>query len=417
MTTSLRRVAVTGMGAICGLGHALPEIWANIVNGKSGISLIQKIDTADLPVKIAGEVKNFTLSDKIMDPKEAARMDLFTHYALHSANEALIHAGLKDNFGGYRPEKVAAILGVGMGGFPFVEETHKTFLEKGHRRVSPFFIPSIIPNMASGLISITFGTKGTNYTIASACASSAHAISTAADEIRLGRHDVVITGGSESVISYLPFSGFSSMKALSKNNENPTKASRPFDKDRDGFVMGEGAGILILEDYEKAKARGAKIYAEIVGYGSSSDGHHITAPHPEGEGAIRCMKQAVSESKIRPEDIGHINTHGTSTPLGDIAETLAIKECFGAHAKKIHISSTKSMTGHLLGAAGGIESIFAIKALYEGIIPPTINIDNQDPQCDLDYTANQARKIQVEYALNNSFGFGGTNSSLVFKRV
>ena len=410
---SMKRVAVTGMGAICGLGHNLPIIWDKIINGESGLSNLERIDTEKLPIKIGGEVKNFSISEDLMDPKEAKRLDLFLQYALHSTKEALANAGLLEN-NPYSMEKCGSILGVGMGGFPIIESTYEDFLNKGARRVSPFFIPAIIPNMTSGLITIKFGFKGANYSISSACASAGHAIGAAADEIRLGRHEMVVTGGSESVISNLPLSGFASMKALSKN-EDAVKASRPFDIDRDGFVMGEGAGILILEDLEKAKARGAKIYAEIVGSGASSDGHHITAPHPEGEGAIRCMKQSIADANIKPEDIGYINAHGTSTPLGDVAETHAVKETFGAHAKNLYLSSTKSSTGHLLGAAGGVESIFSIMALHKGIIAPTINLENQDPKCDLNYCANKAVSAQVEYALNNSFGFGGTNASTIFK--
>jgi 3-oxoacyl-[acyl-carrier-protein] synthase II len=302
-----------------------------------------------------------------------------------------------------------------MGGFPFIEKQITLFNEKGDRRVSPFFIPSIIPNMASGVLTIRYGLKGVNYTVSSACASASHALSNAFFEIASGRQDMVISGGSESVISNLPFCGFNNMKALSKN-PNPLTASRPFDKARDGFVMGEGAGILILEKLETAKARGATIYAEIVGMGYSSDAHHITAPHPTGEGASDCMNMAIESAGIKPEQVGYINAHGTSTPLGDIAETMALKRTFKEYSKKLQISSSKSMTGHLLGAAGGLESIVCAMALYESILPPTINLVENDVECDLDYIPNKARKCQVEYALNNSFGFGGTNSSLIFKK-
>ncbi len=413
-----RRVVITGMGALCGLGHNLPEIWGNIIDGKSGITFIEELDRANnIPIKVAGEVKNFKLSEDLISEKEARRFDQFIHFALHSTKEAIGDAHWEDNLGGYKAERVGTILGVGMGGFPMIESTHNIFLEKGARRVTPFFIPGIIPNMTTGLISIKFGTKGANYSIASACASAGHAITNAYNEIILNNADAMITGGAESVLCALPTSGFLSMKALSKENENPQKASSPFNLNRSGFVMGEGAGILIIEELESAKARGATIYAEIVGNGASSDAYHITAPHAEGEGAIRCMKQALANSNISSLDqIGYINAHGTATPLGDIAETFAIKALFGDHAYNLKISSTKSMIGHLLGAAGGIETIFTAKALHTGILPPTINLDTPDPQCDLDYIPNHCEKIQVEYAINNSFGFGGTNSSIILKR-
>ena len=413
----MNRVAVTGIGAICGLGNDLNTVWNNAIEGKSGVSNLEHTpNVANLPVQFGGEVKNFSIAEHLLPGKEAPRYDKFTHFALHATEEALKQAGLLNN-STYNPERMGSILGVGMGGFPMIEDTHKTYMEKGPRRVSPFFIPGVIPNMATGLITINFKAKGVNYSIASACASAGHAISAAAFEIMLGRQDVMITGGAESVLSDLPISGFASMKALSKRADAPQKASRPWDKDRDGFVIGEGAGILILENFEKAKARGATILAEAVGHGATSDAFHITAPHEEGEGASRCMRQALGQAGISPEAIGYVNAHGTSTPLGDIAETKAVKLTFKEHAYKLNVSSTKSMTGHLLGAAGGIESIFCIMALHKGIIPPTINLDNQDPECDLNYTANVAVKKQVEYALNNSFGFGGTNSSLIFKHV
>lgn len=412
---TLKRVAVTGIGMINGLGHTTDEVWKNAIEGKSGISKIEQISVENLPVHFAGEVKNFSISSDLLEPKEAPRYDRFIHFALHSANEALKQAKIPENF--YSPFKMGCILGVGMGGFPFIESSHNDFLAKGHRRVSPFFIPSVIPNMTSGLISIKFGLMGANYTIASACASSAHAISAAAYEIMTGRHEMVVTGGSEAVISDLTISGFNSMKALSKRNEEPARASRPFDKDRDGFVMGEGAGILILEDYEKALKRGAVILAEVVGHGATSDASHITAPHPEGDGAYACMTQALESAQIKMDQVGYVNAHGTSTPLGDIAETKAIKRTFKDHAKNLVVSSTKSMTGHLLGAAGGVESIFCVLALKNQLIPPTINLENQDSECDLFYAPNKAVKANIKYALNNSFGFGGTNSSLILKRV
>ncbi|GAB4011324.1 MAG: beta-ketoacyl-ACP synthase II [Bdellovibrio sp.] len=417
MSFKPRRVAITGMGSICGLGHNLKEVWSGILEGRPGISKIENIDTSALGVHIAGEVKNFKMKEEILPEKEWSRYDTFIHYALAASHEALHHAGLMDGKnGGYDAHNIGAIMGVGMGGFPEIERTAKTFFEKGARRVSPFFIPGIIPNMATGLVTLQFGFKGLNYTISSACASAAHAISAAAYEIMMGRQEVMLTGGAESVVTSLPLSGFNNMKALSKRNDEPAKASRPFDVDRDGFVMGEGAGILILEDLEKAVARGATIYAEVVGHGTTSDAYHITAPHPEGEGARRCMEMAVRTAGIDPSAVGYVNAHGTSTPLGDIGETNAIKKTFGEHAYKMYVSSTKSMTGHLLGAAGGVESIFCAMALHEGVIPPTINLDNQDPECDLNYVPHKPVKANIEYALNNSFGFGGTNSSIVLKK-
>jgi 3-oxoacyl-[acyl-carrier-protein] synthase II len=412
-----RRVAITGMGAICGLGHSLDEIWDGVKSGRSGIERMQGGHLAEsLPIKIAGEVRNFTIADEIISAKEVARFDRFIHFALQAVFEAANDSGLTKEKKIYPFERMGTILGVGMGGLPAIEAAKEIFDSKGPRRVSPFFIPAIIPSMNAGLASIKLGLGGVNYSISSACASASHAISAAYDEIALGRHDLMVTGGSEGAISNLSVSGFASMKALSKNEANPQQASCPFDIKRDGFVMGEGAGVLVLEDLEKAEARGAKIYAEIVGHGSSSDAYHITAPSPEGDGALCCMKKAVESAEVPFEAIGYINAHGTSTPLGDIAETKAIKKCFGDHAKNLAISSTKSMTGHLLGAAGGVETIFSALALHHEIIPPTINLLDPDPECDLNYTANVAAKCSAQYALNNSFGFGGTNSSLILKR-
>lgn len=415
MAQKLERVAITGMGAICGSGNNLQEIWNNITQSKSGISKIENSDVSQLAVQIGGEVKNFNLSEDILEAKEVSRFDRFVHLALHSGFEAFKHSGLNDD-NPYPAERMGCLLGVGMGGFPEIIRTHNTFNEKGPRRVSPFFIPAVIPNMAPGLLSIKLNLKGVNYSISSACASSAHAISSAAYEIMLGKQDVVLSGGSESVMIHLPMQGFISMKALSKRNDEPHKASRPFDSQRDGFVMGEGAGVLVLENYDKALARGAKIFAEIVGHGMTSDAYHITAPHPDGEGAGRCMKQCLESSGVKPEEVGYINAHGTSTPLGDIGETKAIKSTFGSHAYNLNVSSTKSMTGHLLGAAGGVETILSAMALDQKVIPPTINLDEPDSECDLNYTANKAVEKEVEYALNNSFGFGGTNSSLLLRR-
>jgi 3-oxoacyl-[acyl-carrier-protein] synthase II len=411
----LNRVAVTGMGAICGLGNSLDEVWKNALAGKSGITTLERQVTEGWPVTFGGEVKNFKLDESLMSLKDQDRFDLFNQYALHSADEAIKQSGLLE--AKYAPGKIGTIFGTGLGGFPHIEANFRVFLEKGPRRVSPFFIPSVIPNMPEGLVSIHYGFQGINFAVASACASSAHAIGLAASEIMMGRQDAMITGGTEGVITGYTIAGFASMKALSKRNDEPHRASRPYDIARDGFVMGEGAGILVLENYDKAVARGARIIAEVMSFGASSDAYHITAPHPEGSGALLCMEQTMELSGVRKEEVGYVNAHGTSTPLGDVAETQAIKKVFGAHAYNLNVSSTKSMTGHLLGAAGGLESIFCIKALETGILPPTINLENQDPLCDLDYVANQPKKKDIMYALNNSFGFGGTNSSTLFKKV
>ncbi len=414
-TKELRRVAITGMGMINGLGHNLNEVWENALEGRSGVSSIEHFSTEQLGTKFAGLVKNFQLSPELLDPKDHDRYDRFIHFSLHATHEAMAHAKLL-NQTHYPSERFGCILGVGIGGLPEIEKTMMSMIEKGPKRVSPFFIPAIIPNMTSGLISIKHNLKGLNYSISSACASAAHAISASAYEIMLGNLDAVVTGGSEAVISTLGLSGFINMKALSKRNDAPSEASRPFDANRDGFVMGEGAGILILEDYEKAIARGATIYAEVIGHGATSDAHHITAPHPEGDGAYRCMKMAIENAGISPTEIGYVNAHGTSTPLGDLGETKAIKKTFGDHAKNLLVSSTKSMTGHLLGAAGGIETIFCAMALHKGMIPPTINLHHPDPECDLNYVPHKGIKADIQYALNNSFGFGGTNSSVVLKK-
>ncbi len=413
---ALNRVAVTGMGAICGLGSSVAEIWANALAGKSGVSGIEQIDASTLPVRFAGEVKKLELSEECLPGKDQGKFDRFNLLALHAAWEAFQHAGLTKDHPPYERSRMGAIVGVGMGGFPFIEKGAEVFRTRGARRISPFFIPAVIPNMAAGLISIQLKLEGPNYAISSACASSAHALGAAAQEIMLGHQDLMISGGAESVLSHVPISGFASMKALSTRNDEPAKASRPFDQGRDGFVMGEGSGILVLENYEKAQARGAKIYAEIVGQGATGDAYHITAPHPEGLGALACLKLALANANLPPEAIDYINAHGTSTPLGDIGETKAIKAAFGDHAYKVAISSTKSMTGHLLGAAGGLETIFCVQALVTGMIPPTINLENPDPQCDLDYTPLKAVKKDPQYALNNSFGFGGTNSVLILKK-
>lgn len=408
-----RRVAITGIGALCGLGHNTQEIWKNALASQSGIRSIQLKEDEEFPISYAGHLNDFEVNDSIIDFKDKSRFDRFIHFALHATHEAFEQAKLDE--ADYLPHRKGCILGVGMGGFHTVESVHATFLEKGVRRVSPFFIPGIIPNMAPAKVAMKYQLQGPNFSTSSACASAGHAISTAATQIMLGLQDAIITGGCEAVVTSLTTAGFTVMRALSKNPE-ATKASRPFDQDRDGFVIGEGAGILILEDLEKAQARGANILAELVGFGSTCDAYHISAPHPEGLGAIQCMKEALQMAQIPPTQIDYINAHGTSTPRGDVVETISIKNVFQDHARALSISSSKSMTGHLLGAASGLESVFCIKALEEQVIPPTINLNTPDPECDLDYTPNQAKKRTVSYALNNSFGFGGTNSSLIFKK-
>lgn len=416
MKNGLSRVAVTGLGALCGLGQNVNDIWSRAIKGENGISILETVDTSQLSVKIGGEVKNFSISEDLLSYKEKPRFDRFIHFALHAIDEALKDAKLDKESGPYIPERKGCILGVGIGGFPMIEDTHKTFLEKGQRRVGPFFIPGIIPNMTAGLVSIKFGLKGSNFSCASACASGLHAISNAFNEIALGRQDVIVTGGAEAVIGNLAISGFTSMKALSRN-QDPETASRPFDKKRDGFVIGEGAGILILENYEKAKARGAKIYAELMSVASSSDAFHITSPSPDGSGAAYCMNQALELAGITPDQIGYINAHATSTPAGDIAENNAIEKIFAQSHSHLCVSSTKSMTGHLLGAAGGLESVFCIKSLETGIIPPTRNLEDLEEGLNFNYVPQKAINKGIEYALNNSFGFGGTNSCAVFKKA
>ena len=411
----MRRIVVTGLGAVAPNGLSLNEVWKNTLLGNSGISSIEQCETADLPIKIAGEVKNFQLSEEILSAKEQSRFDRFTLFAVQAAYEALAETKLEGS-DTPPPHKMGCVFGVGMGGFPLVESQYETLFNKGPRRVTPFFIPGIIPNMSSGLVSILKKFQGINYSIASACASASHAIGTAALEIKSGRQDIVITGGTEAAISRISIAGFANMKALSRWNDRPGEASRPFDRNRNGFVMGEGAGVLILEELNSALKRGAPIYAELLGDGYSSDAHHITAPHPEGRGAALAMHKALEHAQVDPEQIDYINAHGTSTPQGDLVEVLAIKDVFGQHAMRPYISSTKSMTGHLLGAAGGIESIFCVMALKSGKIPPTINLDDPDPECDLNHVPNKSLEKDVQYALNNSFGFGGTNSAIVFKR-
>jgi 3-oxoacyl-[acyl-carrier-protein] synthase II len=408
-----RRVVVTGLGLVTPLGTGVQKSWDNLCGGKSGIDLISRFDTEAYAVKIAGEVKDFQVEDFI-DPKTARHLDLFAQYAVAAAKMALDDAGFEiteDN-----AHRVGSISGCGIGGLPTIEKYHQMMLEKGPKRITPFFIPMVIANMGAGQISIIFKTKGPNLSVTTACAAGTHAVGEAYRSILLGDSDVVITGGSESVICPMAVGGFNSMKALSKRNDFPQKASRPFDKDRDGFIIGEGGGILILESLEHALARNAKIYAEVCGYGLSGDGYHMAAPPEDGDGAARCMQMALNSAGMQPADIDYINAHGTSTPLNDLCETRAIKRVFGKHAYKLAISSSKSMTGHLLGGAGGIEAVFTALAVADQIAPPTINYETQDGECDLDYVPNQARKIKISAAMSNSFGFGGTNAVLIMKR-
>jgi 3-oxoacyl-[acyl-carrier-protein] synthase II len=416
-----KRVVITGMGAICSLGQNVEEIWKNALAGKSGIRPLADdphfAHLKELPIAFAGLIRDFHLSENILNPKEAQKVDRFIHLAMHATHEALTQANL---FHFLEEEKnralVGCILGVGMGGFPEIEHTAEIYHTKGHRRVSPFFIPAIIPNMATGMISIRWKMTGPNYSLSSACASSGHALGHALQLIQDDDIDICITGGAESVLSGIPISAFTNMRALSKGERGPDLASCPFSKQRDGFVMGEGSGILIIESLESALKRGAPILAEVISSSASSDAFHMTAPHDEGNGAIQCMEKALKKANLSPEKIDYINAHGTSTPLGDVAETKAIKHVFGEHAYKLSISSTKSMTGHLLGAAAGIESVFCIKSLLHQTLAPTINLTEPDPDCDLDYTPLVKKEKEVTYVMNNSFGFGGTNSCVIFKR-
>ena len=407
-----RRVVVTGLGMVTPLGTGVEKNWEAECSGKSGIGPITKFDASLFSSRIAGEVTDFK-SEDFLDKQKVRRFDVFIHYAVASARMALEDSGLKiDAKNGHR---VGCITGSGLGGLAMLEHYHQVLLEKGPGRISPFFIPGIIANMAPGQIAIEFGAKGPNISIETACAASCHAVGEAFRLIREGLADAMITGGAEAVVTPLALGGFCNMRALSTKNDEPEKSSRPFDLDRDGFVMGEGAGILILEELDQALDRGAGIYAEIIGYGMSADAYHVSAPDPEGEGATSCMKNALEFAGLRPEDLDYINAHGTSTKLNDLSENKAIKAVFGDHAYKLAISSTKSMTGHLLGGAGGVEAIFSSLTIKHGIIPPTINYETPDPECDLDYVPNVARKADLKTVMSNSFGFGGTNASLIFK--
>lgn len=407
-----RRVVVTGIGAITPLGHTVEETWAAAKAGKSGIGELTRVDKEQFNAKVAAEVRDFDI-EKFVERKEARKMDRFTQYAVAAAMMAQKDADLEINE--QNADRIGVWIGSGIGGMETYEQQFLTFQERGARRVSPFFIPMLIPDMAAGQVSIYLGAKGPNSCSVTACASGTNSIGDAFKVIERGDADVMVTGGAEAPIVNLAIAGFTANTALT-TNADPQTASRPFDKDRDGFVIGEGAGIIVIEELEHALARGAKIYGEVVGYGSTGDAHHITAPAPEGEGAARAMKMALDTAGVTPEQVGYINAHGTSTPYNDLFETQAVKSVFGEHAYKLAMSSTKSMTGHLLGAAGGVEAIFTVLALHEGILPPTINLHNPDPACDLDYVPNVAREVQVEYALSNSLGFGGHNASLLFKK-
>ncbi len=414
---SKRRVVITGLGIISPVGNTVPDAWSNVVAGKSGITRITRFDASAFASQIAGEVKDFNVTH-YLSPKDARRMDIFIHYGMAAAIEAVKDAGIGD-IADTRldAERIGVNIGSGIGGLSMIEDTHNTYLAGGPRKISPFFIPSTIINMIAGNLSIMFGFKGPNLAIVTACTTATHCIGDSARLIEYGDVDVMVAGGAESCVTPLAIGGFASARALSARNDDPVTASRPWDKGRDGFVLGEGAGILVLEEIEHAKRRGAKIYAELVGFGMSADAYHMTAPCEDGEGAARCMANALRNAGMDAAEVDYINAHGTSTPLGDIAETIAVKRCFGEHAKELVVNSTKSMTGHLLGAAGGVEAIFSALAVHNQIAPPTINIFDQDPACDLDYVPNTARQMKIDVAMSNSFGFGGTNGTLIFRKI
>jgi 3-oxoacyl-[acyl-carrier-protein] synthase II len=409
-----RRVVVTGLGIISPVGNSVQEAWDSVLAGRSGITRVTRFDPSRLSCQIAGEVRDFDIA-KYLSPKEARRMDRFIHLGMAAGLQAW-----KDSGNAVTPESAERFginFGSGIGGLPLIEDMHNELLKSGPRRISPFFIPGTIINMIAGNLSIMLGTKGPNLAIVTACTTSTHCIGEAAKSIRHGDADVMIAGGSESCVTELAMGGFAAARAMSTRNDDPAGASRPWDKERDGFVLGEGAGALVLEEYGHAKKRGARIYCELAGYGVSSDAFHMTAPSEDGDGAFRCMRNALRDSGIAIDSVDYLNAHGTSTPLGDIAETVAIKRLFGERAGKVAVNSTKSMTGHLLGAAGGVEAVFTVLALANQISPPTINLKTPDPQCDLDYVPNEARRMQIRSAVSNSFGFGGTNGTLVFARL
>jgi 3-oxoacyl-[acyl-carrier-protein] synthase II len=411
---SNRRVVVTGIGLVSPLGIGTETNWAALVAGQSGVRTITKFDATQFATRIAGEVRNFEPL-RFIEKKDVKKMDVFIQYAIAASQFAMDDSGLQ-----ITPElstRVGVFIASGIGGVTTIEREHKALLEGGPRKISPFFIPSAIINLAAGQVSIRYGARGPNSATCTACSASAHAVGDAFEIIRRGAADVMIAGGSEAAITPMGIGGFGALRALSTRNDDPERASRPFDRDRDGFIVGEGSGVLILEEYEMAKQRGARVYAELVGYGMSADAYHITAPSENGDGALRVMNAAMESADIGPEDVAYINAHGTSTPQGDSLETLAIKRCFGEHARKLAVSSTKSMTGHLLGAAGGLEAGITALAVYHQVVPPTINQEVPDPKCDLDYVPNKCRAMKIEYALSNSFGFGGTNAALLFKRI
>ncbi|WP_413436584.1 beta-ketoacyl-ACP synthase II [Sulfuriferula sp. GW1] len=411
---SKRRVVITGLGIVSPVGIGLQESWGNILAGKSGITRITRFDPTLFACQIAGDVKNFDVG-QYLNPKDARRMDVFIQYGMVAAIEAVKDAGLEVTE--ENAERIGVNIGSGIGGLPLIEETHNIYLAGGPRKISPFFIPASIINMIAGNLSILYGFKGPNLAMVTACSTATHCIGDSARMIEYGDADVMVAGGAESAISPLGMGGFAAARALSTRNDDPATSSRPWDKGRDGFVMGEGAGILVLEEYGHAKARGAKIYAEVAGFGMSGDAYHMTAPVENGEGAARCMRNALKNAGLNADQVDYINAHGTSTPLGDLAETMAVKRALGDHAYKAAISSTKSMTGHLLGAAGGVEAVFSALSVHEQVAPPTINIFDQDEACDLDYVPNTARQMKIDVALSNSFGFGGTNGTLVFRKV
>lgn len=409
-----RRVVVTGLGCVSPIGNTVAEAWAAALAGKSGIARITKFDSTAFTTHIAGEVKDFKIEDYI-PRKDARHMDVFIHYGMAAGMQAIQDSGLvvtEEN-----ADRIGVIVGSGIGGLPLIEETHTDYVNRGPKRISPFFVPASIINMVSGGLSIQCGLRGPNMAVVSACSTGLHSIGLAARMIEYGDADVMVAGGAEGTVSPLGMGGFASARALSVRNDDPITASRPWDRDRDGFVLGEGAGVLVLEEYEHAKARGARIYSEVIGFGMSSDAYHITSPMEDGGGAYRCMMAALKDAQINPDQVNYVNAHGTSTPLGDIAETVGIKRALGDQAYKVLVNSTKSMTGHLLGGAGGLEALFTVLAIYHQVSPPTINIFNQDPACDLDFCANTARDVKIDVAIKNSFGFGGTNGTLVFGKV
>jgi len=415
MMVSKRRVVVTGLGLISPVGNTVESGWESVCNGKSGIGPVTEFDASKLATRIAGEIRDFEISDYIQE-KDARRYDKFVHYGLAAAQDAMSQAGLTGADHGIDPERVGFAIGAGIGGISSIEKNMLLYEEKGPRRISPFYIPGAIVNMVSGILSINFGFKGPNIAIVSACTTSTHNIGIAARMIKYGDADVMVAGGAEYATTPTAMAGFTSAKAMSTRNDDPEAASRPWDRDRDGFVLSNGAGVMVIEELEHARKRGARIFAELIGFGMSGDAHHMTAPPADGEGAARCMQIALRDAEINPEEVDYINAHGTSTVLGDRAESDAVKTIFGDHAYRLAVSSTKSMTGHMLGAAGGTEALFSVLAIRDGVIPPTINLDHPGEGCDLDYVPNQARELPVGIVMSNSFGFGGTNGTLVFKK-